>query len=594
MLELIAQGTDPGQHFKVELHPGRVYVVGRDKAADVALPWDRHVSRRHVELSAQGRTVLVRRLSQARNPLFFTGQMVESCVLVPGERCIVGNTTLTLGERGTSARGSGASGRPVEEVTFSREALAQVKYRDPDRRIEVLSHLPAVIWGARSDVELQTRLVKLLLAGIPQADAAGIVALEADETTHVLQWDRRRETEGAFRPSKRLVSEAVARQRQSVLHVWENPDQPSEFTATQEFDWAFCTPVPGAPSENWGLYLGGRFERTTPEYREALTLDGGHLQADVKFAELVAEIVGSVRKLNDLERQQAGLRQFLPPAVLAAIGDKADATLLSPRESDVTVMFCDLRGFSRRAELFREDLVGLLDRVSQALSVMTRHISAHGGVIGDFQGDATMGFWGWPVAAGDDALRACRAALAIRAEFARVSQTPQHALADFHMGIGLARGRAVAGRIGTGEHFVFTAFGPVVNLASRLEGMTKQLRVPIVIDEPLAQLVREQFSSEEGRTRRLAKVLPYGMDTPVTVSELLPGAVDAPELTAAHLAAYDRAVDEFIAGRWDEAFASLRALPPEDRAQDFLSVHIAQHNRVAPADWTGVVKLPSK
>src|SRR5262249_38482860 len=179
-----------------------------------------------------------------------------------------------------------------------------------------------------------------------------------------------------------------------------------------------------------------------------------HLQADVKFAELVAEIVGSVRKLKHLERQQAGLRQFLPPAVLSAIGNESDPALLAPRESNVTVMFCDLRGFIPRAGTSPGDLEALLDRVSRALGVMTRHISAHGGVIGDFQGDAAMGFWGWPVGSEDDPLKACRAALAIRAEFVAASADPQHPLADFRIGIGLACGKAFAGRIGTGEHFV--------------------------------------------------------------------------------------------------------------------------------------------
>jgi adenylate cyclase len=324
------------------------------------------------------------------------------------------------------------------------------------------------------------------------------------------------------------------------------------------------------------------------------TASGNRLEADVKFAELVAEIVGSIRKLKHLERQQAGLRQFLPPAILAAIGSDSDPALLAPRESIVTVMFCDLRGFSRRVETARDDLIGLLDRVSQALGVMTRHISAHGGVIGDFQGDAAMGFWGWPVPSDDDPLRACRAALAIRAEFAAAAGTPGNPLADFRMGIGLARGKGVSGRIGTPEHFVFTAFGPVVNLASRLEGMTKHLHVPIVIDENLLQIVRAGLSAEEGRTRLLGKVLPYGTETPVTVAELLPGERELPELTAANLADYDAAVSDFIAGRWDEAHAALRTLPAGDRAQDFLAGQIVAHNRQPPADWNGVVKLPSK
>ena len=92
----------------------------------------------------------------------------------------------------------------------------------------------------------------------------------------------------------------------------------------------------------------------------------------------------------------------------------------------------------------------------------------------------------------------------------------------------------------------------------------------------------------------VAQVLPYGMETPVFVAELLPGEGELPELTPAHLAAYDLAVEQFVAGRWDEAYAALRTLPPADRAQDFLAMHIAQHNRVAPADWNGVVKLPTK
>lgn len=593
-MELIAEGRESHQRARLALTEGVTFRLGRDAECELCVLWDRQVSRRQAELTISAGSVQVRRLEGSTNPLFYAGAQTDSCTVRPGEHFVVGNTSFAVVDI-EPVSSSAPSSRPVEEVTFSREALQHVRYRDPDRRIEVLSHLPEVIWGARGDTELQMRLVNLLLAGISQADAAGIVSINPSDELQVLQWDRRRETAGAFRPSTRLVLEAVARRRQSVLHVWESQEQQAEFTATQEFDWAFCTPVPGPPSERWGLYLGGRFDPgPNASASGRRRTDGGHLQADVKFAELVAEIVGSVRKLNHMERQQAGLRQFLPPAILTAIGDTSDPTLLAPRESQVTVMFCDLRGFSRQAETSRGNLTELLDRVSQALGVMTRHISEFGGVIGDFQGDAAMGFWGWPVPGADDSLQACRAALAIRADFAEASRTPGHPLADFRMGIGLACGQAVAGRIGTGEHFVFTAFGPVVNLASRLEGMTKQLRVPIIIDDALAGIVRSRMTSSEARTRHLAKVLPYGMETPLLVSELLPSDQSLPELTAAHLEAYDRAVASFIAGEWDEAYAALRTLPSGDRAQDFLALHIAQQNRVAPADWNGIIKLPSK
>jgi adenylate cyclase len=592
-VELAIEGPESRQRQRVPLESGRAYVLGRDRAADVPVAWDPHISRRHVELTVLGAKLGVRKLEAGSTPLFVAGREVEACELAPGEHFVLGNTCFVV-SAGATSEPSPRPPRTVEEVAFTREALERVQYRDPDRRVEVLSHLPEVIWGARSDAELNIRLVNLLLAGIAQADAAGLVEVSPNESVSVLHWDRRRETAGAFRPSRRLVTESILRRRQSVLNVWESAAREAEFTATQEFDWAFCTPIPGPPGETRGLYLGGRFDSAEAAAPTRTPSNGSHLQADVKFAELVAEIVGSVRKLNHLERQQAGLRQFLPPAVLTAIGSDSDPSLLAPRESNVTVMFCDLRGFSRQAETARNDLAGLLDRVSQALGVMTRHISAHGGVIGDFQGDAAMGFWGWPVAADDDPLRACRAALAIRAEFLAAARTPGHLLADFRMGIGLARGKAVAGRIGTGEHFVFTAFGPVVNLASRLEGMTRHLHVPIVIDEEMAAIVGKRLPAEEARLRRLAKVLPYGMETAVVVSELLPGEGELPQLSAAHLAAYGEAVEHFIAGRWEEAYSALRTLPAGDRAQDFLAGHIVSHNRQPPPDWTGVVKLPSK
>ena len=160
-------------------------------------------------------------------------------------------------------------------------------------------------------------------------------------------------------------------------------------------------------------------------------------------------------------------------------------------------------------------------------------------MVGDFQGDAAMGFWGWPLPQRDAVLRTCRAALAVRAEF--------EATTGFHAGIGVATGRAVAGKIGTVDQVKVTVFGPVVNLASRLEGMTKILHAPILLDEATARIVRQQVPREVARVRRLAIVRPYGLDTPLEVSELLPPASQYPELTDEHLEYYEAALDAFLA-----------------------------------------------
>ncbi|WP_237729383.1 adenylate/guanylate cyclase domain-containing protein [Schlesneria paludicola] len=590
VLELASQGLEPAHRSRRQLAPGQRYVIGRDTDASISIPWDPQLSRRHVQVDVHLDHLQLTRLDSARNPLFFAGESVATCRVEIGQHFVIGSTTFHLAPMEAEP---GIVAVPFEEVAFKPQELRKIRYQDPENRIEVLTHLPEVISGARNDDELYHRLANLLLKGVVHAEAVAIVTTAGTDDVQMLHWDRRHETAGPFRPSRRLVTEALERRRSSVLHIWEKDSpQSHDKTLMQEFDWAYCTPVPGLALESAGLYVAGRMGKT---FIPGTTLsDALQLEADVKFTELVAEIIGAVVRAKRLERQKAGLRQFFAPPILAALGDELDTTLLEPSECDVTVMFCDLRGFSQRAETEVGDLIGLLERVSRALGVMTQHILENGGVTGDFQGDATLGFWGWPFPSPDAAVHACRAALGIRAAFAKAAATRNHPLADFTMGIGIAHGRAVAGKIGTAEQVKVTVFGPVVNLASRLESMTKQLRVPIVLDEATARIVRPRLASSEGRLRRLAKLLPYGMENPVIVSELLPPLSDDPDLSDAQIESYERGVEHFIEGQWDEAYRCLHAMPPSDRAQDFLMQQIVSHNRTAPENWDGIVRLPSK
>jgi adenylate cyclase len=137
-------------------------------------------------------------------------------------------------------------------------------------------------------------------------------------------------------------------------------------------------------------------------------------------------------------------------------------------------------------------------------------------------------------------------------------------------------------------------FGPVVNRASRLEGMTKILHGSILLDEDTADLVRRQVPPTVSRVRRLAQVKPYGLDTPLMVSELLPPLAETPELPDQQLTDYEAALDAFIAGNWSEAIRLLHRLPPDDRVKDFLLVFIVQNNYAAPANWSGVIELTRK
>lgn len=592
MAELIAQGPKPGERWRRKLPANQAVVVGRD-AGEWSVPWETFLSRRQAELTWHNGVLSVKRLDGAANPMFFGGEETTRFEMSGGAHFVIGGTTFLLLDAQSETIAS--DDLPLQERTISVPELERIPFQDAHHQIGVLSRLPEVISGAASDSDLFVRLVNMLLAGMRHAE--GVALVEATGTdnapVHVLQVDSRLQGATEFRPSQRLVREAVRRQ-QTVVHVWggAKSDAGMTFTAAGNFDWAFCTPIRGEGSKGWGIYVVGRFAGRNVNLQAPL--ESHELGDDLKFAELVASIVGSLRQVRLLQRQQASLSSFFSPAVMRSLAEADPETALNPREAEVTVLFCDLRGFSRQSEKQAKALTALLERVSKALRVMTQNILDQGGVIGDFQGDAALGFWGWPLPQPDMVQRACQAALGIRTVFEDSAKQPDNPLADFQVGIGLATGQAVAGKIGTVDQVKIGVFGPVVNLASRLEGMTKILRASILLDENTAHVVCGQVPKSVARCRRLAVVKPYGLDTALTVSELLPPAAEYPLLTDEHLAIYEAALTAFLQGEWLKTNELLHQLPYQDRGKDFLTSFIIRHNHTPPTGWSGVVPLESK
>lgn len=593
MADLIAQGEKPDDHWRRSLPLNRSFILGR-AAGEWAIPWERWASGSHAEAIWTGEQLRIHRLPSARNPMFFRGEATDAATIATGECFAIGLTVFTL----SGDTGSGSGERlpiVVQERTVSADELTRVPFQDAPRRLDVLRRLPKVIASAE-DEDLFAQLVNLLLAGVPRADVIAIVAHDKNGVATIHAESRR--FGDVFQPSRRLVREALTRQQRTVLHVWaESANLPPgadgrTFTMQANLDWAFCTPLRGADA-NWGIYVAGRM---TGDATTTVTapLTESDLTDDFKFVELTAEIFVSLRQVRRLQRDQARLNQFFSPAVQKALTSGEPEQVLRPRETDVTVMFCDLRGFSAVAEAEAEQLLRLLERVSHALGVMTQNILDQHGVVADFLGDAALGFWGWPLSDAAMAQQACRAALGIRRYYSRLDEQPEHPLAGFRVGIGIATGRAVAGRIGTHEQAKVTVFGPVVNLASRLESMTKLLHVPILLDEATAEAARTSRGPDGGRVRRLARVRPYGLETPLTVCELLPPAEQGPTLSDSDVASYEHALDAFLAGRWDDAMDLLHSVSPRDRGKDTLISYIIARNHTPPADWDGVISLDTK
>jgi adenylate cyclase len=216
---------------------------------------------------------------------------------------------------------------------------------------------------------------------------------------------------------------------------------------------------------------------------------------------------------------------------------------------------------------------------------MTDNIVSRWGVIGDFQGDAAMAFWGWP--RGDRQVeQAAQAALHIQRRFRELATR-----SGIACGIGMAHGRGIAGRLGTMDQYKVGAFGPVVNLAARLEGLTKHFQVPILVDGNFAaQMPTDQ---EWVRKRRIARVQPAGMEMVVDLYELMPSEAEPGALPDHSRRRYERALDLFIDGKWTEAGNLLGSLQNDGPAAA-LRKWIADHGGSAPSGWDGTIVMKSK
>ncbi len=594
MADLIAQGEKAEDRWRRTLDDDELLLLGR-RCSGYSVPWDPQISRQHVRMRFREGRLKVDRIAEAANAVFYSGQNLDSFWMSPGEHFVIGQTKFTLVADKVFV--SIKNRKPNRQQSFKQEFLREARYRDADQRVAVINQLPDVISQAGNETDLLIRLTNMLLTGIRRATSAAVVELQKSDgqvSVEVQHWDRRLLAGGDFKPSLTLIQQAIET-GESVLHVWDDNqfqnDTPDgkNVTLHSEGNWAFVTPLTSSLQPPRALYIAGDSRRAEDSDSSFEVSD---LRDDMKFAELVGATLANLLRVKKLEQSQAGLRSFFSPVVMEALADKDPMQVLKPRECDVSVLFCDLRGFSRTSEQMSDQLYELLDRVSQALGVTTHNILNERGVVGDFHGDAAMGFWGWPLDQADSVERACRTALMIQREFRSLARQQKHPLKDFQFGMGISTGRAVAGRIGTEDQVKVTVFGPVVNLAARLESMTRNLKAPILLDEPTGEEIRSA-GSDLLKVRRLAVIRPVGMNKSATVYQLLDG--QSPDcLQDSEITAYESALDHFTEGDWARAFELLHQVPAGDQAKDLLTVHIAQHNRTAPPDWDGVILIERK
>jgi adenylate cyclase len=296
-------------------------------------------------------------------------------------------------------------------------------------------------------------------------------------------------------------------------------------------------------------------------------------------------------------RERARIRgmfqQYVPPAVVRELVRRPELLALGGEERVASVLFSDVQGFSAVAErLAPAELVALLN---EYLTAMTDVVVMHGGIVDKYVGDLLMAEFGVPVPLDDHAVRACRAALAMRDELRRLRGVwGARGLPALFARTGINSGPVLVGNLGSHRMMDYTCMGDHVNLASRLEGLNRVFGTEIVVSEFTWREVEAFFVGRE-----IDRVRVVGRDGSVGVHELLAlreEGVDAG--TAGLLEGFAAALGLYRERRFGEALVAFGALVerfPEDGPAAVYLERCRQHAAVPPpAEWDGAHQLASK
>ncbi len=309
---------------------------------------------------------------------------------------------------------------------------------------------------------------------------------------------------------------------------------------------------------------------------------------------VAAAYIGATAALFQAEQRgrrfvQAAFGRFVSPAVVSRLAANPSALTLGGEQRDLTVMFTDVRGFSAIAErMAPRELTVFMNRY---LSPMTAIVLDRQGTLDKYIGDAIMAFWNAPLPDPDHARDAARAALAMIAALPALSGAGHPAL---RIGIGIATGPCVVGNFGSSLRFDYSAIGDDVNLASRLESLSKLYGVDILASEATV-VAAPDFAWLE-----VDEVIVLGRSTPTRLFALVGDEVAA--LDEAFLALREAHAGLrclYRAGRFAEAEAACTALGSRAPAQlapfyGMLAARCLHLEAEPPPDWDGITRMERK
>jgi adenylate cyclase len=282
--------------------------------------------------------------------------------------------------------------------------------------------------------------------------------------------------------------------------------------------------------------------------------------------------------------------QYVPPELAAEMSQDPSHYTMEGQSREMTVLFSDIRGFTNFSEKLPP--TELAEVLNAYLSTMTRIVQQQRGTIDKYIGDAIMAFWNAPVDLADHATRAVQTALDMQAALSELNREfAARGWPEVKIGVGVNTGRMSVGNMGSEFRMSYTVMGDAVNLGSRLEGITKQYGVGILVTEPTVE------ADPVHTFMKVDVVRVKGKETPVAIYQPLGRRGELPDEAQMIAKLFDAAFARYQAQDWDGAsqlLNELKAAVPCALCDVYLER--IDHFRVAPpaADWDGVFVYTTK
>ena len=323
-------------------------------------------------------------------------------------------------------------------------------------------------------------------------DTGYVVLLKNEEWKVESAWSADGKLDPEARPSKQILSR-VRTDRETLYHV--PPTSQSDQSTLMGVSAVVASPIM-VKGEVIGAIYGDRRRYRGPDQPPRIE------KLDAMLVDVLAACVAAGIARMEGEREAVAARsqfeQFFTPELAHQIAARPE--LLDGQESEITLLFCDIRKFSSiSARIGPEKTVRWIYDVMSQLSDC---VLKHRGVLVDYIGDELMAMWGAPEEQPDHAELACRAAVDMLKILPEMNQKFLAELGE-HMdvGIGINTGVARVGNTGSKHKFKYGPLGDTVNMASRVQGVTKYLKVRLLITEATHKRLGKEF-----RSRRIGKV----------------------------------------------------------------------------------------